>query len=104
MALVNLVIPTRGRKTVLAVVLTGQLGQTFTDFDVIVSDQTEDDAGYLDSSEIRTLVRVLRWHGHAVELRRHLPRREMAEQRQILLERSNAPYVHDLDDVLLEPP
>ena len=105
MALVDVLIPTCGRKTGLAVVLTGLLGQTFTDFDVIVSDQTEDDSGYLESIEIQTLVRALRWHGHAVELHRHLPRRGMAEQRQFLLERSRAPYIHYLDDdVLLDPP
>ena len=63
MALVDVLIPTYRRKTGLAVVLTSLLGQTFTDFDVIISDQTEDDAAYLDSIEIQTLVRALRWHG-----------------------------------------
>lgn len=105
MALVDVLIPTCGRKTGLAVVLTSLLGQTFTDFDVIVSDQTEDDQVYLDSIEIDTLVRALRWHGHRVTLHRHLPRRGMAEQRQFLLEQSRAPYVHFIDDdVLLDPP
>ena len=105
MALVDVLIPTYGRKTGLAVVLTSLLGQTFTDFDVIVSDQTLEDDVYLESIEIQTLVRALRWHGHAVHLHRHLPRRGMAEQRQFLLERSQAPYVHYIDDdVLLDPP
>ncbi len=105
MATVDVLIPTCRRKTGLAIVLTSLLGQTFTDFDVIVSDQTEDDAAYLDSIEIQTLVRALRWHGHRVTLHRHLPRRGMAEQRQFLLEQSRAPYVHYLDDdVLLDPP
>jgi len=89
----------------LAVVLTSLLGQTFTDFDVIISDQTEEDAVYLDSIEIQTLVRTLEWHGHRVTLHRHLPRRGMAEHRQFLLEQSRAPYVHYFDDdVLLDPP
>jgi hypothetical protein len=105
MALVDVLIPTYGRKTGLAVVLTSLLGQTFTDFDVIVSDQTPDDALYLDSIEIDTLVRALQWHGHRVQLHRHLPCRGLAEQRQFLLEQSRAPYVHYLDDdVLLDPP
>lgn len=107
MALVDVVIPTCGRKTGLAVVLTSLLGQTFTDFRVVISDQTETEqmAPYLDSIEIQTLVRALEWHGHDVELHRHLPRRGLAEQRQFLLERSQAPYVHYLDDdVLLDPP
>ena len=113
MALVDVLIPTYRRKTGLAVVLTSLLGQTFTDFDVIISDQTAEDETYLDSIEIQTLVQALKWHGHNVTLHQHLPRRGMAEQRQFLLECSArpssggcpAPYVHYLDDdVLLDPP
>jgi glycosyltransferase involved in cell wall biosynthesis len=104
-ALVDVLIPTCERKTGLAVVLTSLLGQTFTDFDVIVSDQTRDDATYLESIEIQTLIQALRWHGHNVTLHHHLPRRGLAEQRQFLLEQSRAPYAHYLDDdVLLDPP
>lgn len=85
-------------------VLTSLLSQTFTDFNVVVSDQTEEHEAYLDSIEIQTVVRALRWRGHQVTLHRHLPRRGLAEQRQFLLEQSQAPYVHYLDDdVLLEP-
>jgi glycosyltransferase involved in cell wall biosynthesis len=105
MALVDVLIPTYRRKTGLAITLTSLLSQTFPDFDVIVSGQTEADGSYLDSIEIQTLVRALRWHGHRVTLHRHLPRRGMAEQRHFLLEQSSAPYVHFLDDdVLLDPP
>ena len=104
MALIDVLIPTYRRKTGLAVVLTSLLGQTFRDFNVIISDQTEEES-YLDSIEIETLVRALRWHGHRAALHRHLPRRGLAEQRQFLLEQSRAPYVHYLDDdVLLDPP
>jgi glycosyltransferase involved in cell wall biosynthesis len=104
-ALVDVLIPTYGRKTGLAVVLTSLLGQTFTDFDVIISDQTEEDKAYLDSIEIVTLVQALQWHGHRVSLYRHLPRQGLAEQRHFLLGQSRAPYVHFLDDdVLLDPP
>src|SRR5919205_1203086 len=105
MALVDVLIPTYRRKTGLTVVLTSLLGQTFTDFDVIISDQTEEDAAYLDSVEIQTLVRALRWHGHQVALHCHRPRRGMAEQRQFLLAQSQAPFIHYVDDdVLLDPP
>jgi hypothetical protein len=105
MALVDVLIPTFRRKTGLAVVLASLLGQTFRDFDVIVADQTPEDASYLESIEIATLVRSLRWHGHHVALHRRSARRGMAEQRQFLLEQSRAPYVHYLDDdVLLDPP
>jgi glycosyltransferase involved in cell wall biosynthesis len=105
LTLVDVLIPTYHRKTGLAVVLTSLLGQTFTDFDVIVSDQTKEEDASLESIEIQTLVRALRWHGHRVTLHRHSPRRAMAEQRNFLLEQSHAPYVHYLDDdVLLDPP
>ncbi len=105
MATVDVLIPTCRRKTGLAIVLTSLLGQTFTDFDIVISDQTDDSAVYLESAEIRTLVLALERRGHRVALYRHLPRNGMAEQRQFLLEQSVAPYVHYLDDdVLLDPP
>jgi len=105
LALVDILIPTYRRKTGLAITLTSLLAQSFTDFDVIVSDQSGDDDTYLDSIEIQTLARALRWHGHDVKLLRHLPRRGMAEQRNFLLAQSSAPYAHYLDDdVLLDPP
>ncbi len=105
MFLVDVLIPTCRRKTGLAVVLTSLLGQTSTNFNVVISDQTEEEHAYLDSIEIQTLVSALRWHGHEVALHRHLPRLGLAEQRQFLLEQSSARYVHYLDDdVLLDPP
>lgn len=105
MARVDVLIPTYQRKTGLAIVLTSLLSQTFTDFDVIISDQTRHEDMYLNSMEIQTLVRALRWHGHRVALHHHLPCRGMAEQRHFLLEQSQAPLVHYLDDdVLLDPP
>lgn len=105
MATVDVLIPTYRRKTGLAIVLTSLLGQTFTDFDVVISDQTPEADTYLGSREIDTLVRALRWHGHRVALHRHLPARGMAEQRQFLLDQSHASYVHFIDDdVLLDPP
>lgn len=104
MATVDVLIPAFGRKTGLAMVLTSLLGQTFTDFDVVVSDQTDDEHAFLESDEIQTAVNALRYHGHTVTLHRHLPRRGLAEQRQFLLDQSTAPYVHFLDDdVVLEP-
>lgn len=104
MALVDVLIPTCGRKIGLAMVLTSLLGQTFTDFDVVIADQTASTETYLDSNEIRTAVRALEWHGHNVALHSRPLRRGMAEQRQFLLDQSHAPYVQYLDDdVLLEP-
>jgi hypothetical protein len=85
-------------------VLTSLLGQTLTDFDVIISSQTGPNQDYLDNVEIQTLVQALSLRGQRVTLLRHLPRRGLAEHRQFLLEQSHAPYVHFLDDdVLLDP-
>jgi GT2 family glycosyltransferase len=104
-ALIDVLIPTCGRKPGLAVVLTSLLGQTFTDFDVIIADQSPGVESPLDSIEIDTLVRALRWRGHMVTLHRKRPRRGMAEQRHFLLTQSRARYVHFIDDdVLLDPP
>ncbi len=103
MALVDVLIPTCGRKTGLAMVLTSLLGQTFTDFDIIISDQSEDEPSYT-SIEVQTAVQALEWRGHRVSLHHHLPRRGLAEQRNFLLEQSSASYVHFIDDdVLLDP-
>jgi glycosyltransferase involved in cell wall biosynthesis len=105
MPAVDVLIPTCGRPTGLAVVLTSLLGQTFADFDLIISDQSPDDAVPIETGEIQTLVRALRRRGHRVELHRHLPRRGLAEQRHFLLSRARAPYAHFIDDdVLLDPP
>jgi glycosyltransferase involved in cell wall biosynthesis len=104
MALVDVLIPTYRRKTGLAVVLTSLFGQTCTDFNVIVSDQSEEEQAHLESEEIQTVVHALRWRGHRVILLRHPGKHGLAEQRQFLLEQSSARYVHFIDDdVLLEP-
>jgi glycosyltransferase involved in cell wall biosynthesis len=105
MATVDVLIPTFRRKTGLAVVLASLLGQTYTDYDVIIADQTPEEEGYLDDIELTTLTQALRWHGHGVAIHRRQERHGLAEQRQFLLEQSRAPYVHYLDDdVLLDPP
>ncbi|GHO70745.1 hypothetical protein KSC_096370 [Ktedonobacter sp. SOSP1-52] len=104
MALVDVLIPTYRRKTGLAIVLASLFGQTFTDFNVIVSDQSPTGQASIDSQEIHVLAEALRFRGHDVKLIHHPERHGMAEQRQFLLGQSNAPYVHYIDDdVLLEP-
>jgi GT2 family glycosyltransferase len=103
-ALIDVLIPTYRRKTGLAMVLTSLLGQTFRDFDVVVSDQTPAGDRYSDSPEIETVVGALRWRGHNVRLLQHLPPRGLAEHRQFLLSQAGSPYVHFLDDdLVLEP-
>ena len=98
-----MLIPTFNRPAALAVTLTSLCSQTFTDFRVIVSDQTED-YDVADAGEVKAPVRVLQAHGHEVRIFKHLPRRGMAEQRQFLLDQVTAPYALFLDDdLILEP-
>lgn len=100
---VEVLIPTRGRKTGLAITLTGLLGQTYPDFAVVIADQTTTGT-YLQDGELQTLYQALALQGHPVRTLVNLPPRGMAQQRQFLLEQANAPLVHYLDDdVLLGP-
>lgn len=103
MPAVDVLIPTYRRPAALAATLASLLGQTHRDFAVVVSDQTADGDAW-DAPEVLAAVRVLEHRGHRVELRKHLPRRGMAEHRDALLARATAPYALFLDDdVLCEP-
>jgi glycosyltransferase involved in cell wall biosynthesis len=100
---VDVLIPTFGRAPALAVTLASLVGQTWRDFRVVISDQHETDNA-ADAPEVRAVARVLDLRGQRVDIRKHLPRRGMAEQRQFLLDCARAPYVLFLDDdVILEP-
>ncbi|HEY9780402.1 MAG TPA: glycosyltransferase family A protein [Leptolyngbyaceae cyanobacterium] len=100
---VDILIPTYCRPAALAVTLTSLIAQTFRDFRVIISDQTED-SNPVSTGEVEAVLRVLRAHGHTVEVHKHLPRRGIAEQRQFLLEQVTAPYALYIDDdLILEP-
>ncbi|PSR12459.1 glycosyl transferase [filamentous cyanobacterium CCP3] len=103
MPAIDILIPTYNRPEALAATLTSLCAQTCQDFLVTISDQTEDfDLNSLDT--IQTVLRVLKSHGNAPCLLKHLPRRGIAEHRQFLLEQASASYVLCLDDdVLLEP-
>lgn len=100
---VDVLMPTYNRETALSVTLASLIGQTFRDFRLIISDQTEDrDLG--DCKELQAVLRVLRVRGHRAELHKHLPRRGLAEHRQFLLDQATAPYALFLDDdLILEP-
>lgn len=103
MALVDVLIPTYNRPMALAVTLTSLLSQTFSDFRIVVSDQSEE-GPVCDLREIQAIIRVLRSHGQDGVLLRHLPRRGMAEQREFLLSQVKARYSLFLDDdLILEP-
>jgi GT2 family glycosyltransferase len=100
---VDVLVPTCDRMPALAITLTTLVAQTLPSFRVLVSDQSER-YDVADAEEVRAVARLLRLHGHRVDITKHLPRRGMAEQRQFLLAEARAPYALFLDDdVLLEP-
>ncbi|HUX87619.1 MAG TPA: glycosyltransferase family 2 protein [Chloroflexota bacterium] len=99
----DVLIPTYRRKAALATTLAGLFGQTFRDFDVIISDQTETDE-IVNAPEIETLRLAFGLRGQDVRHEHRLTRRGMAEQRDFLLGEAEAPYVLYVDDdLLLEP-
>ncbi|MBF2075018.1 MAG: glycosyltransferase family 2 protein [Synechococcales cyanobacterium C42_A2020_086] len=103
MASIDVLIPTYNRAAALAVTLTSLCAQSFQDFRVIISDQTEEYSA-VETGEVQAAIRVLQVHGQEVQTHRHLPRRGIAEQRQFLLDQATAPYVLYLDDdLILEP-
>ena len=99
-ATVDILIPTYCRPAALAVTLTSLIAQTYRDFRIVISDQTEDGEP-VATVEVQAVIRVLKAHGHTVKVHRHLPRRGMAEQRQFLLDQVTAPYCLFLDDDLI---
>lgn len=103
MSIVDVLIPTYNRPAALAVTLACLMAQTWQDFRIVISDQTEAD-NPTERGEVQAIVRLLQAQGHGVEIHKHLPRRGLAEQRQFLLDQVTAPYALFLDDdVILEP-
>src|ERR1700745_334438 len=99
---VNILIPTYQRIKALAVTLTSLYYQNEKKFDIIISDQSLNDIE--KDSSLQTIIRLLELQGNNVIIYRNLPRRGMAQQRQFLLDHSNATYSLFLDDdLLLEP-
>jgi GT2 family glycosyltransferase len=100
---IDVLIPTCERPAALAVTLTALAAQSGPALRIVVSDQSESLAGS-EAPEVLAVLRYLRARGVAVEVRRHLPRRGMAEQRAFLLSLASAPCCLFLDDdVILEP-
>lgn len=99
-ATIDILIPTYRRPAALAVTLTSLVAQTCRDFRIIISDQTED-SDLVASGEVQAVIRVLRAHGHIVEIYKNLPRLGIAQQRQFLLNQAIAQYSLFLDDDLI---
>jgi glycosyltransferase involved in cell wall biosynthesis len=101
-SVIDVLIPTCNRPCGLAVTLTALSAQSFRDFRIIVSDQSDDQTVY-EQPEVAAVLRLLQACGRQVQTWRHLPRRGMAEQRAFLLSKVSAPSCLFLDDdVLLE--
>lgn len=99
---VDVLVPTKDRPAALAATLACVLGQTHSPLRLLISDQGDNPC--LDSAEVKAVVRTLRVRGVPVEVFRNVPRRGMAHQRQVLLDRATTPYALFLDDdVLMEP-
>jgi glycosyltransferase involved in cell wall biosynthesis len=99
---VSVLIPTYNRPTALAVTLATLVAQTFSDFHVVIADQS--DLPATTSGEAQAVARVLQAHGQPVDLIHRPERKGMAEQRQFLLDQAAAPYALFLDDdLILEP-
>jgi glycosyltransferase involved in cell wall biosynthesis len=99
----DVLIPTFERPFALGITLTALCSQTFKDFRVIISDQTEKRDPFA-KPEIASVLRILRSKGHQVSTLKHLPKQGLAEQRQFLLDQVNAPYCLFLDnDLYLDP-
>lgn len=100
---IEVLIPTYNRLPSLCVTLTSLCYQQETNFDIIISDQS--DAYHVSEDALfQSIVRLLSFHGHDVTVHKHVPRRGMAEQRNFLLEQSRARYCMFLDDdMFLEP-
>ena len=103
MKLLTILIPSFERKTSLSVLLTSLYYQDFTDFDIIVSDQSTD-YNIHDDRLIHILILLLQQKNIQVSLVQNFPRQGIAQQRQFLLERCNTPFCLYLDDdLVLEP-
>jgi GT2 family glycosyltransferase len=100
---IRVLIPTYKRPEALTVLMTSLCFQTYKNFDITISDQSEHDVLGTDAS-FQTALKILELRGHKVEIFRNLPARGIAQQRQFLLAHSNEIYTLFLDDdLILEP-
>lgn len=100
---INVLVPTYNRIKALSVTLTSLYYQAEMDFDVVVADQSEGNEIFNDNS-LLTALRLLELKRHVVSVLKNTPQKGLAQQRQFLLDHSDAPYVLFLDDdLVLEP-
>ena len=97
---IHILIPTYKRVKALAVTLTSLYYQAETSFNIVVSDQSDDNVLQEDQT-IQTIKRLLEIKGHCVSILKNLPARGMAQQRQFLLDQSTSKYSLFIDDDLI---
>lgn len=97
---IHILIPTYKRVKALAVTLNSLYYQTEKSFDIVIADQSGDNALEEDQT-IQTIKRLLEIKGHSVSILQNLPFKGMAHQRQFLLEHSTSAYSLFLDDDLI---
>jgi glycosyltransferase involved in cell wall biosynthesis len=98
---VTVLIPTYNRPIALAATLSALTAQTYSDFKIIVSDQSDEFVG--DHATIKTLASVLELHGNETTIVANHPKRGIAQQRQFLLDHCDTAYALYIDDdVILE--
>ena len=99
---VDILLPTYNRLPSLIMCLSGVAGQTYSNFRLIVSDQSDEPAR--ENTVIQSLIRVIEARGGTVEWHYRVPSQGIAEQRDFLLKEATGTYVLYLDDdVWMEP-
>jgi GT2 family glycosyltransferase len=97
---ITILIPTYKRVKALAVTLTSLYYQSETNFNIVIADQSGDDALETDAT-LQTIKRLLEIKGSPVAILKNLPPKGMAQQRQFLLDHSTSTYSLFLDDDLI---
>lgn len=98
---VSVLIPTYNRVTALSATLTALISQTFKDFEIVISDQS--DKPVADNYTIQCVREIFELHGNPVQILSNFPRNGIAQQRQFLLGNSSGDFSLFLDDdVILE--
>jgi glycosyltransferase involved in cell wall biosynthesis len=102
MAKVDILLPTCNRLESLIFTLSGIANQSFFDFHLIISDQS--DLPSRQSPVVQTLLRVIKARGATHEWHYRVPSLGIAEQRDFLLNRASSEMILYLDDdVWMEP-
>jgi glycosyltransferase involved in cell wall biosynthesis len=98
----EILIPTKDRVTALIATLTSLYYQSYSNFNIIISDQSQYDIG--QNQTLKTLINLFRLKNINISIYRNLPPKGITEQRQFLFEKSKTELILYLDDdLILEP-